>query len=285
MAVERFIPGRTEEFSDLIPQWLAAEDREGDMLCYGLVLRAGEAGTCVIAPRGRKAVLRWILIREDLQKQGLGSDFLLDVLLRLKEEGYTTLSMQMLPSEAPGIVRLAEKFHAEKLETDKTWYVMKLSEAEKLGKIKGDRKETFSLRSVTKEDRAIVRERINMDFPELANRPFSLADLEQDLTILKFDDEGACAGLFVEEREGGLYLAYLFNDTDEPTVVEGLLSQAYEKAKEKYPGKTLLSIASLDERTSDLLSGISAAEKEEMVEYSLDLSFLDGLTEEDDIEA
>ena len=285
MAVERFTPGKTEAFSDLIPQGLVAENYEENLLCYGLVLRAGEAGACVIAPRGRKAVLRWILIREDLQKQGLGSDFLLDVLIRLKEEGFTTLSMQMFPSESPGIVRLAEKFHAEKLETDKCWYTMKLSEAEKLGKIKGDRKETFSLKKVTKEDRAIARERINTDFPELANRPFTMADLEQDLTFLKYDDDGLCAGLFVEEREGSLYLAYLFNDTDEPMVVEGLLSQAYEKAKDKYPGKTQLSIAALDERTADLMSEISSAKKEEMVEYSLDLSFLDVLTEEDDIVA
>ena len=87
MAVERFIPGESQEFLELLPEELMTEESAEDCLYYGQTLKAGEAGVLVIAPRGRKAVLRWILVREDLRRQGVGTDLLLDVMLRLREAG------------------------------------------------------------------------------------------------------------------------------------------------------------------------------------------------------
>ena len=282
MAVERFIPGESQEFLELLPEELMTEESAEDCLYYGQTLKAGEAGVLVIAPRGRKAVLRWILVREDLRRQGVGTDLLLDVMLRLREAGFPSLSFQVIPGEAPDLMGLAERFSMEKTETEQSFVTMKLSDAEKLGKVKGDRKEIYSLKTLSKEDRIIARERLDRDFPERASRPFKAEDLEPELTLFKFDDAGLCAGLFVEETEGRLYLAYLFNDNPESLAVEGLLSTAYEKAAEKYPGATPLSVAVLDERTAELLSGIPSLEKETAVELTMDLTILDLLMEDDE---
>ena len=222
-----------------------------------------------------------MMVREDLRKKGIGTDLLLDVLIRLREEGFTTFTLQVLPSEAPGFIRLAERFAMKKEESGKLWYTLKLSDAEPLASVKGDRSEICSMKDISREDGFLAMERIEKDFPKQGQRPFSETDLDPELTLLKFDDVGLCAGLFVEKRDGKLYLAYLFNDSDELLTMEGLLSTAWEKAVKEYPGNTPLSVAVMDEKTEELMNRIPKAKKEAVAEYTMDLRILDILTEED----
>ncbi len=251
------------------------ENQEKGILSFYLTKEEEDAGVCMLTAFGRDASLRYLGIREDLQQKGLGTDLLLESLLRTRQKGYTRFSLSVLPSDAPALIRMAEHFGMEKREGFRSWFTLKLSDAEKLAKVKGNREGIRSLKDLSEEEKERFSERIEKDLAESGISPVNTTQLDPELSFVKIEDGECVAGLFTESSEGKLYLSWVFNDTEDPMVPEGLFSSAFEKATEKYPGRTELSLAALDERTAELLSAVPSAKGEEMAEYTMDLTILD----------
>lgn len=252
------------------------DEKQGKgILSFYLTDGEEDAGVCMLTASGRDAKLRYLGIREDYQQKGLGTDLLLESLLRTRQKGYTRFSLSVLPSDAPALIRMAENFGMEKREGFRSWFTMKLSDAEKLAKVKGNRKGIRSLKDLTAAEKEHFSDRMEKDREETGRSPVDMQGLDPELSFVKFEDGKCVAGLFTESSEGKLYLSWVFNDTEDPMVPEGLFSAAFEKAMEKYPGRTELSLAALDEKTAELLSAVPSAKGEEMAEYTMDLTILD----------
>lgn len=282
MAIVEFTLGRGNAFMEYIPQELLKdEESSAGSLAFGLKFRSEEAGVCLLTVFGRTAKLRYIRIRDDLWDMGIGTDFLLDVLLELRVRGYARFSLAVLPSDGPLLIHMAKRFSMERRETGKAFFTFKLSDAVKLASRHGDRKGIRAVSQLTQREKEALWKRLESEFGGGEN-PMTSLDRDADLCLCKFDNEDNMAGLFVDAVDQKLYLSWVFNDTGGLTTTEGLFSEAFDRALEKYPLQTTVSVVSLNEQAATLLSKINAVQKEELEEYSMDLTLFDTVLEGED---
>lgn len=227
------------------------------------------------------AILEDFFIEDKYRNKGIGTDFMLDILLSLCSDGYSTLSFRVRENESDYLYRIAKKLKMNIDESEEEYFKFKLSDLSKLVDRKGDREGIISIEKATESEFERLGERILESEECPYDNPVYSDDLEKEISLFHKGIEDIDGAIFFDNIDGVLYLSYLWTDSADAGLLRNILVTAYEGIKEKYGEDVMIEAYATTAKMGDLLRSLGAATGEKMVDIEADLlNYADYLDEE-----
>ena len=173
----RIAPDNLDVFMPLIPDILITQHvREGDMHFYGISEDGEAVGVVVIKEAADTAELKYMYLLPAKRRRGIMDKALSDIMFELKDEGYTRLTMDYIPSEYPAIAHICERFAFTHHKTDKAYFKFTVDRIRKCKAITYNPQGTLKLRALPES----IRQEL---YRQIKNKGYDISHILDDKTL------------------------------------------------------------------------------------------------------
>lgn len=182
-------------YMPLIPQVLCSQAlKEGDMRFYGISVDDVAAGTIVIRERADIAELRYIYLVPDRRGYGYMDKALADLAFMLRDEGFSRITLDYLPSAYPAIAHMCSRFSFEEHASKSAFFRFPVHSIRKCPAVTYAPKDTIKLRALpepAKKELYRNLEKQGYDMGHITGYPDVIASMEEHSLVYMERDKAA----------------------------------------------------------------------------------------------
>ncbi len=219
--ISQISPDNIDVYIPLIPGILKTQAlKEGDMRFYGISVDGEAAGTVVIRERADMAELRYMYLIPDRRGYGYMDKVLADLAFMLRDEGFSVITFDYLPSEYPAVARICSRFSFEEHAAKSAFFRFRVQDIRKCTAVSYMPRDTIKLRVLPDPARKQLYknvERQGYDISHIISDHDVLASMEEHSLVYMEHDKAA--GLILVQdmhdhrlRDKSLALGKVFPD-------------------------------------------------------------------------
>lgn len=182
-------------FMPLIPKVLCSQAlKEDDIRFYGISVDGEAAGTIVMRERADIAELKYIYLLPDKRGYGYMDKAMADLAFMLREEGFSGITLDYLPSEYPAIAHMCTRFSFEQHASKSAFFRFPVRSIHKCTAVSYTPKDTIKLRALpgpARHELFRVLERQGYDIGHITNNPDLISCVEEHSLVYVERDKAA----------------------------------------------------------------------------------------------
>lgn len=263
-------------YAHMIPAWLMEEALEDDTIEIWGVEEFGEAcGTAVIMREIDAVTLMHLYVVEEYRNCGIGSGFLLELMLYSYGLGVSQFQVKYMEEQFPELERLLRSYPMRKNDDEQIGTaVCKLGYLQGLKNLQGGYGQVKALSACTTESLACFYQKIISRGMDLVDFPLKKGEYLEDYSAVTMEDGEPAGLLLVKKTEDGVSIPFMINLSENVAAPIEMIRFAIQKGSQDFPSDTMCYFAIINETLYMLLEKLGIVlNKRKCV--SLDLSYFE----------